>query len=74
MYGKGYGVERNDTEAYHWYRMAAESGHPNAQFNLGVIYSKGRGIPRNMEEARKWYQKAYDQGDINAKRSLERLA
>jgi hypothetical protein len=54
--------------------MAAESGHPNAQFNLGVIYSKGRGIPRNMEEARKWYQKAYDQGDINAKRSLERLA
>jgi len=63
-------VERNDTEAYHWYRRAVESGHPVAQYNLGVIYAKGRGITKNLQEARKWYQKAVDYGDENALESL----
>ena len=66
-------MERNDTEAYHWYRKAADSGHPNAQYNLGIIYSKGRGIPRNINDAIKWFQKADDQGDENARKSLEKL-
>ena len=74
MYGKGKGTRRDDVEAFNWYRKAAEQGHPNAQFNLGVIYAKGRGIDRNTEEARIWYKKAADQGDENAERALQRLS
>ena len=73
MYGKGEGVERDDVEAFHWYRKAAESGHPNAQFNLGVIYAKGRGVPANIEEAKIWYKLADEQGVEQAGRALARL-
>ena len=73
MYGKGQGIDRNDAEAYHWYRKAAEFGNSNAQYNLGVIYAKGRGITRNITEAKKWYKMAVDQGNENAERALSRL-
>ncbi len=73
MYGKGVGVTRDDVEAYNWYHKAAELGHPNAQFNLGVIYAKGRGIDKNLDEAKKWYQQAAAQGDEGAVRALEKL-
>ncbi len=52
---------------------AEEQGHPNAQFNLGVIYAKGRGISKDIEEAKKWYKKAADQGDDKAENALNRL-
>jgi len=73
MYGKGLGTARDDVEAYHWYRKAAETGDPNAQYNLGLIYSKGRGIRPNIIEARKWYKKSADQGNDNADQALLRL-
>jgi hypothetical protein len=73
MYGKGKGTDRDDVEAFNWYLKAAEQGHPNAQYNLGVIYAKGRGIKPDIEEAKKWYRKAAEQGDENAQTALDRL-
>ncbi|MCX8500810.1 MAG: hypothetical protein ORO03_03835 [Alphaproteobacteria bacterium] len=32
-------------QAVSWYRKAAEQGHANAQFNLGIMYGKGQGVP-----------------------------
>ena len=37
-----------------WYRMAAELGHANAQFLLGVRYGKGQGVPRDYVQAHMW--------------------
>ena len=73
LYGKGQGVARNDVEAYHWYRRAAEAGNPFAQYNLGLIYAKGRGIEKNSGEARKWYERAAEQGNERAEKALARL-
>ena len=73
MYSKGHGVHQSDKEAVTWYRKAADQGHVNAQFNLGVKYVNGQGVPKSDKEALKWYQKAANQGHIGAKAAFERL-
>ena len=45
MYDKGErGVVRTMSEAFRWYRMAAEKGEALAQVKLGVMFAKGRGV------------------------------
>src|SRR5262249_11305164 len=69
-YDFGFGVPRNDTEAFKWYRLAAEQGHARAQNNLGEMYANGRGIARDDSEAVKWFQLAADQGESAAQNNL----
>ncbi|EMP32811.1 hypothetical protein UY3_10083, partial [Chelonia mydas] len=35
-YLQGAGVEKNEEMAMHWFREAAEQGHPHSSFNLAV--------------------------------------
>jgi tetratricopeptide (TPR) repeat protein len=51
-------------------RKAAESGHPDAQYNLGEMYAKGLGVPRDNGKALKWLGKAAIQGHAEAEREL----
>lgn len=44
------------------WKKLAESGDPQAQFNLGLMYHSGSGLPRNEKEAVKWYLKAAEGG------------
>ena len=61
------------------YLEAAEQGHADAQYILGLTYEYGLrynhddAIPKNLNEARKWYQKAAKQGYRAAQQALERL-
>ncbi len=41
---------------------AARQGHPNAQYNLAVMYQKGDGVEQNDQKALYWYEKAADLG------------
>ncbi len=36
------------------YAKAAEQGHPNAQFILGLMYERGIDVPQDYVEAHKW--------------------
>lgn len=45
-----------------WYIKAAEQGHIEAQFKLGLCYEEGSGVLCDKAEAIKWYKKAADQG------------
>ena len=56
------GYERDASMAAYWYRRAAENGHTEAQYNLGVMYSWGNGIPANHEQAVYWVRKAAEKG------------
>ena len=51
MYENGRGVTRDDGEALRWFRLAAEQGDADAQFNLGVMYENGRGVTRDDGKA-----------------------
>lgn len=47
-------------EALEAFKKAAEAGHSNAMFFLGVMHEKGQGTPVDMEKAMSWYQKSSD--------------
>ena len=51
MYDNGRGVLQDYKEAVKWYRLAAEQGNANAQYNLGVMYDNGEGVPQDYKEA-----------------------
>ena len=53
-----------------WYRLSADQGHANAQFNLGLMFAKGEGVPKGDREAAKWYRKAAEQGHARAQSRL----
>ena len=62
MYDNGEGVPQDYKEAIKWYRLAAEQGNANAQYNLGLMYDNGEGVPQDYKEAVKWYRLAAEQG------------
>mgnify|MGYP006240838927 CR=1 FL=1 len=70
MYEKGKGVPQDDKEAARLYRLAAEQGYADAQFNLGVMYNNGNGVPQDYKEAVYWYQLAAEQGHSKAQGNL----
>ena len=53
-----------------WYRLAAEQGQADAQYNLGLRYDNGVGVPRDYQEAVRWYRLAAEQGDAQAQYNL----
>jgi serine/threonine protein kinase len=48
----------------------AESGDPEAQFNLALKYNNGEGVGRDYKKAIKWYRKAAEQGNVEAQNNL----
>ena len=48
-------------ECAHWYRQAAERGHPVAQDRLADLYMLGRGVARDDNEALRWYAQTAQQ-------------
>ncbi|MBI1495556.1 tetratricopeptide repeat protein [Halocynthiibacter styelae] len=77
MYAFGLGLSKNRSEAMRWFLLAAEQGHPDAQYNVGRLYdeesdwstgetfveflSRG-GIIEDPTEAARWYRLAAQQG------------
>ncbi|GAB6023715.1 hypothetical protein CHUAL_008474 [Chamberlinius hualienensis] len=46
-YLQGYAVEKNRDQAMHWFKKAADQGHPEASYNLAVAHLKG--IPTHIK-------------------------
>ena len=60
---EGWGdVTKNQTEAFQWFRKAAEQGHAEAQYNLAYCLDKGIRCAENKAEAFQWYKKSAEQG------------
>ena len=52
--------------SFHFFRMAADTGHAAAQFELGQMYAQGLGVAQQFEEAAYWYLLAAKQGHARA--------
>ena len=70
MYDEGKGVQQDYKEAAKWYRLAAEQGDVDAQYNLALVYDQGKGVQQDYKEAVKWFRLAAEQGDVDAQFSL----
>lgn len=66
-YFSGTGVQKDRIKAHDIYLMAAEKGHEEAQYTLGLMYRTGTyGPPRDHGKAMVWYEKAAAQGNTDA--------
>ncbi|MGB0696975.1 MAG: hypothetical protein ACPGOY_15080 [Rhodospirillaceae bacterium] len=70
LYANGFGVPRNDVEAYRLTKRAAEQGLSSAQNNLGLMHLYGRGTPRSLTLAARWLKKASESGHQRARLNL----
>lgn len=52
------------------FREAADEGHSDSQFNLGLMYEQGIGVEKDEKEAVVWYLKSAQQGNSNAQYNL----
>ena len=78
-YDNGTGVPEDDSQAVHWYRMAAEQGHLDAQARLGSVLTGylNRSMPGLFErlpvdvaESLRWHRMAAEQGHTGAQYTL----
>jgi len=58
----GYGIEKDPQQAAYWYQQAANSGHPEAQYFLALLYSSGKGVKKDEEQAERWISSSASQG------------
>lgn len=66
-FSTGKPVEEDEAEALRWYYLAAQQGHADSQWNVGMAYEDpehyaGNSVQQNYLEAAKWYAKAAAQG------------
>ncbi len=54
--------------------VAAEQGHPQAQYTVGYMYYEGQGVARDEERAVAWRRRAAEGGHADAVAALGELA
>ena len=59
---EGYGVDKDTKQAVYWYKLAADKGHPEAQFALAQLYANGDGVKHDQEQAARWVSASATQG------------
>ena len=56
--GSDTGFELNADSAFHYFRLAAQKGIPDAMWYLSTCYENGRGCPQSYFTALEWYRKS----------------
>ena len=69
----GDGIPKNPKEAEKWFRRAADTGDPDGQFGLAMLYNLGEGVRKDLAKAIKWCRLAAAQGNRDAKCHLGHL-
>jgi hypothetical protein len=75
MYLFGKAVKKDEAKAAEWFLMAAELGHADSQYMLGMVLAKGSGVvAQDQGQAKKWLEKAAAAGHPDASAMLRLLA
>ena len=70
MYESGQGVKKSQEESMKWLILAAESGVPKIQYDLGIRYFYGYGVEQNYIEAAKWWESSANAGIADSQYNL----
>ena len=73
-YYYGDGITQNYAEAIKWYRLAAEQGYADAQYNLGLMYANGEDVPEDKVLAYMWWNLAAANGNDGASKNKDIIA
>ena len=66
----GYGVSKNYEKAFAFFSKAAATGHPEAQFHVGLCFEDGDGVKPDEVQAVKWYRESAIGGFAKAQNNL----
>lgn len=69
-YQLGREIQKDDKQAFTWYKAAADQGISAAQLNVGRMYADGIGVSKNETLARQYLEKAASHGDNRASFNL----
>ena len=69
----GHGVEKNETEALSWFKIAAQSGHPHSSYNLAVAHLNGLNAGLENGEEEDLLRHAADNGVDEAINALSKI-
>lgn len=61
---------KDKREAIYYYRISAEHGNDDAQYELAKILQEGKYIEKDLNEAVRWHRKAAEQGNWGAQQEL----
>lgn len=61
MYLEGEGIEKDQSKAFKWFKLAAEQGNDDAQMMVGVLYLLDEEIEQDYSKAFKWLSLAAEQ-------------
>lgn len=59
-YWGGENYEQDIQKAVHWFELAANNGHAQSAYNLGVLYASGDISSPDFETACQWFRKAME--------------
>ena len=62
--------DQNHEHASHYFALAANKGHVNAQVYLALLYENGNGVEQDYKKARHYYELAANQGHVDAEFNL----
>ena len=68
--GRSAEQDRRIEDASRWYGRAAERGHAEAQYYLGLMYLNGQAVRKANDAAAHWLREAADHGHALAQRNL----
>ena len=70
MTEKGAGIAQSDSDAFRWYKLAADFGNAKGMLEVGQAYSTGMGVAVDHVAAVRWFQASAARGDVLAMESL----
>ena len=75
LYANGNGLRVNLPEAIRWWSIAADLGHQDAGFSIGMAFLNGepKSLDRDFPQALVWLRRAGDHGHEDAQEVLTRL-
>lgn len=62
-YSNGIVVEKDDVEAFKYYRRTAERGLPDGMYYLSICYQKGLGVNADNNRSNEWLQRFRNKGE-----------
>jgi TPR repeat protein len=57
---------KDEVKAVEWYTKAAEQGHTESQYDLGLMTLQGEGTAKNTLKGMEWLKKSAEQGNDSA--------
>lgn len=66
LYEYGITLEKDYSEAFKWYKFAADQNHSDAQYRIGKFYFHGYGVDKDEEEAYSWLKLSANLNNSNS--------